>query len=226
MEKKIIIAIDGVVASGKGTLARLVAQRLGYIHIDSGALYRAVTYFILEQGLSLTDDKEIIKNLKYISIEFRQNLESNQDELWLNGENIEHLIRTPHVTEKVSIVGKIPEVRKFVNNIQRSHVKKGGIVIDGRDIGTVVLPEADLKIFLTAEANVRAERRFREFQKSGQDISFDTVLQSIQERDFSDMNRSISPLKQAEDAVLVDSTNMTIPEVVDYVYDLALAKLY
>lgn len=225
MNKKLIIAIDGVVASGKGTLARLLAEKLGYIHIDSGALYRAVTYYALEKGLDTGDREGIVASLEEISIEFKKNTESGQNELWLGGECIEHLIRTPRVSDHVSEIGKIPEVRSFVNTIQRAHVEEGGIVIDGRDIGTVVLPEADLKIFLTADAEIRAERRFKEFQERGQEISFDEVLTSIQERDYADINREISPLKQASDAILVDSTHMTIPEVVDYAYNLALAKL-
>ena len=224
MTKKFAIAIDGVVASGKGTLAKLLAERLGYIHIDSGALYRAITLHILNSGIDAEDSSAVIDILPSITLSFEHNKETGKNEIVLNGKNVERDIRQMSVSEKVSPVAVIPEVRHFVTQIQRDHVEDG-IVIDGRDIGTVVLPDADLKIFLTADAEVRAKRRFKELQEKGDPVSYENVLENLQMRDHTDSTRKTSPLKQAEDAILIDSTHMPIPEVVETVYELAKERM-
>lgn len=226
MKNKLAIAIDGVVASGKGTLAKLVAERLGYIHIDSGSLYRAITVYMLDKSISVTDTKTIIDSLADIKIEFEKSEDLVSKKILLNGQDVSSRIREMVVSEHVSYVAAIPEVRHFVTGIQRSFASSGGIVIDGRDIGTVVLPDAELKIFLVADPEVRAKRRFKELQQKGEtQVTYEEVLGNLRERDHLDSTREVSPLKQAEDGILLDSTNLTIPEVVDKVYNLAKDRL-
>jgi cytidylate kinase len=224
-ENGLVIAIDGVVASGKGTLARLLAEKLGYIHIDTGAMYRAVTFHLLEKEININDEVTVCSEIEKIDVSFEVNKETKVNEVFLNEESIESKIRNERISKNVPHVAHIPCVRVFARDHQRSYGEKGGIVLDGRDIGTVVFPGADLKIFLTADAEVRAKRRFDELVGKGQEASFEDILKDLNKRDEYDMSAKISPLKQAEDAILVDSTNMTIPEVVDYVYDLAQQKL-
>ncbi|NCS99542.1 (d)CMP kinase [Candidatus Parcubacteria bacterium] len=225
MDKKLVIAIDGVVASGKGTLARLVAEKLGYIHIDTGAIFRAITLEVLRRDIKPDDVSNIENFLEEIDISFKKNNETGKNEIYINGENVESQVRDPKISKKVPIVAHIPKVREFVRSIQHTQAENGGIVLDGRDIGTVVFPEADLKIFLTADAEVRAKRRFDELKEKVRDSKYEDILSDLNSRDQYDMNVEISPLKQAEDAVLIDSTQMSIPEVVETVYDLAREKL-
>ena len=212
--KKIIIAIDGYSSCGKSTMARTLAKKAGYIYIDTGAMYRAVTLFCLENNLvspNGIDTSELEKRMPEIKITFTINPETGGVITHLNGKNVESEIRTLEVSQNVSRVAALPFVRECLTTQQREMGKQKGIVMDGRDIGTVVLPDADLKVFLTASAEERANRRFKEMIDSS--ITYEQVLEDIKQRDYNDMHRDIAPLKQAEDAVLLDTTGMTIEEV-------------
>ncbi len=225
MEKKIIIAIDGVVASGKGTLARLVAQRLGYIHIDTGAMYRALTLVTERRGIDSSDESSIISILPEINISFQLNKETGKNEVCLDNESVEHLIRTRRISKEVPFIAHIPKVREFTRELQHNYAKDKGIVLDGRDIGTTVFPEAELKIFLVADPEVRAERRHKELRDKGQEVSFESILEDLNKRDLYDTTAEIGRLEQAKDAILIDSTNLSIPEVVDIVTSLAEERI-
>ncbi|MDR1678695.1 MAG: (d)CMP kinase [Prevotellaceae bacterium] len=211
---KIIVAIDGYSSCGKSTMAKQLAARAGYTYIDTGAMYRAVALYCLRNGL-MTADKIDIDGLKQhiadIKIEFRTNAEG-KTETWLNGENVESQIRTLEVGTGASRVSELKFVREFLVAQQKAMGKQKGIVMDGRDIGTVVFPEAELKIFVTARPEVRAKRRYDELRAKGETLSFDEVLASTIERDNRDQNRAESPLKQAPDALVLDNSTMTPAE--------------
>lgn len=210
--KKIIITIDGWSSCGKSTLAKQLAKALGYIYVDSGAMYRAITLFFLRNHIDWTDSAEVRKALKEISLEFEYNTKSEQSEIYLNGENVEYVIRDLVVAEKVSEVAAIKEVRKFAVAQQQKMGKGKGIVMDGRDIGTVVFPHAELKIFMTADNAVRVERRFQELFEKNPNVTLDEVKANLEMRDYIDSHRDVSPLHQAEDALLLDNTNLTEKE--------------
>jgi len=210
--KKIIITIDGWSSCGKSTLAKQLAKALGYIYVDSGAMYRAITLYFLRNHIDWTDSAEVRKALKEISLEFEYNTKSEQSEIYLNGENVEYVIRDLVVAEKVSEVAAIKEVRKFAVTQQQKMGKEKGIVMDGRDIGTVVFPHAELKIFMTADNAVRVERRFQELFEKNPNITLDEVKANLEMRDYIDSHRDVSPLHQAEDAILLDNTNLTEKE--------------
>jgi len=212
MAKKIIIAIDGWSSCGKSTLAKELAKELGYLYVDSGAMYRAITLYFLRNHVDWTDKNEVKKALKEISLEFVYNDNSQQSEMHLNGENVEYVIRDLVVAEKVSDVAAIKEVRKFAVDQQQDMGKKKGIIMDGRDIGTVVFPKAELKIFLTADNAVRVERRFKELFDKNPNITIEEVKANLEMRDYIDSNREESPLRQADDAILLDNTNLTAKE--------------
>src|SRR4249919_3465289 len=212
MGKKIIIAIDGWSSCGKSTLAKELAKELGYLYVDSGAMYRAITLYFLRNHVDWTDKSEVKKALKEISLEFVYNEKSQQSEMHLNEENVEYVIRDLVVAEKVSDVAAIKEVRKFAVEQQQMMGKKKGIIMDGRDIGTVVFPKAELKIFLTADNAVRVERRFKELFEKNPNVTIDEVKANLEMRDYIDSNREESPLRQAKDAILVDNTNLTAKE--------------
>jgi CMP/dCMP kinase len=212
MAKKIIIAIDGWSSCGKSTLARELAKQLGYLYVDSGAMYRAITLYFLRNHVDWTDKSDVKKALKAISLEFVYNENSQQSEMHLNGENVEYVIRDLVVAEKVSDVAAIKEVRKFAVEQQQEMGKKKGIIMDGRDIGTVVFPKAELKIFLTADNAVRVERRFKELFDKNPNITIEEVKANLQMRDYIDSNREESPLRKAGDAILLDNTNLTTSE--------------
>jgi len=214
-QKKIVIAIDGFSSTGKSTVAKQIAKHLSYVYIDSGAMYRAVTYFAMTQGFI---DKEkfnvegLISKLKDIDISFKFNKNLGFAEVYLNGENIEKQIRTLEVSNFVSIVSAIPEVRQqLVLQQQKMGIEKG-IVMDGRDIGTVVFPKAELKLFMTASANTRALRRFKELQSKGDNVLYEDVLKNVQERDYIDSTRDDSPLYKADDAIEIDNSKMSLDE--------------
>jgi cytidylate kinase len=214
-QKKIVIAIDGFSSTGKSTVAKQIAKHLSYVYIDSGAMYRAVTYFAMTQGFI---DKEkfnvegLISKLKDIDISFKFNKNLGFAEVYLNGENIEKQIRTLEVSNFVSIVSAIPEVRQqLVLQQQKMGIEKG-IVMDGRDIGTVVFPNAELKLFMTASADTRALRRFKELQSKGDNVLYEDVLKNVQERDYIDSTRDDSPLYKADDAIEIDNSNMSLDE--------------
>lgn len=212
MAKKIIIAIDGWSSCGKSTLAKELAKELGYLYVDSGAMYRAITLYFLRNHVDWTDKSEVRKALKEIFLEFVYNENSQQSEMHLNGENVEYVIRDLVVAEKVSDVAAIKEVRKFAVEQQQAMGKKKGIIMDGRDIGTVVFPNAELKIFLTADNAVRVERRFKELFDKNPNISIEEVKANLEMRDYIDSNREESPLRKAGDAILLDNTNLTTSE--------------
>ncbi|MDR3272345.1 MAG: (d)CMP kinase [Flavobacteriaceae bacterium] len=227
MKKNPIIAIDGYSSTGKSTYAKMLARKFGWVHIDTGAMYRAVTLYGLEHFF---DGKEIdaatlIQHLDEISIQFQYNSENQSNETYLNGQNVENKIREIQVSEHVSTVAKIPEVRTFLVKQQRKIGKNGGIVMDGRDIGTVVFPNADLKLFITASVKERAMRRFLEFQKKNENISLEEVKENLQHRDFIDQNRAVSPLTQAADAVLIDNSLLTKQQTFEEILKIVVEKL-
>lgn len=220
---KIIIAIDGYSACGKSTTAKEVARVLGYKYIDSGAMYRAVTLYFLEHHISLTNPKEIAKALQQISISFKVN-SKGITETYLNSLSVEKDIRRMKVSENVSQVSAIKEVRVAMVEQQRRLGKEKGIVMDGRDIGTVVFPKAELKFFMTADTLVRAFRRQKELLSLDRLVDLDEVIENIQKRDQIDTTRKESPLVKAPDAIVIDTTNITIDEQVDEVIRLAIGK--
>jgi cytidylate kinase len=223
--RKIVIAIDGYSACGKSTTAKELANVLGYRYIDTGAMYRAVTLYFLDHHVSLTNPKEVIKALQQIAITFKVN-SKNITETYLNGLNVEKEIRKMRVSENVSQVSAIKEVRVAMVEQQRRMGKEKAVVMDGRDIGTVVFPQAELKLFMTAEILVRAFRRQKELMLRDQLIDLDEVIDNIIQRDKIDTTRAESPLRQAEDAVVIDTTNITIDEQVDEVVRMAIAKIF
>ncbi len=212
MKKKIIITIDGWSSCGKSTLARQLAVELGYVYIDSGAMYRAITLYFLRNHIDWTDTKEVINALKDIKIEFHFNPKSQQSEIFLNDENVEYLIRDLVIAEKVSDVAAIKEVRSFAVAQQQQMGEKKGIVMDGRDIGTTVFPAAELKIFMTADIAVRVERRFKELFDKNPNITIEEVKANLEMRDYIDSNREVSPLRKAEDAIELDNSSISMKE--------------
>lgn len=212
MAKKIIITIDGWSSCGKSTLAKQLAKELGYIYVDSGAMYRAITLYFLRNNVDIEEKKEVKEALKSINLEFIYNPSSNTSEIFLNEENVEYLIRDLIIAEKVSDVAAIKEVREFAVAQQQKMGAKKGIVMDGRDIGTVVFPKAELKIFMTADNTVRVERRFKELYEKNPNITIEEVKNNLEMRDYIDSHREISPLHKAEDAVELDNTNLTPEE--------------
>ena len=222
--RKIIIAIDGYSACGKSTTAKEVAKIIGYRYIDSGAMYRAVTIYFLDQHIALTNPKEIVNALQKIRITFQVN-GNGVTETFLNGLNVERKIRKMRISENVSQVSAIKEVRAAMVQQQRKLGKDKGLVMDGRDIGTVVFPEAELKLFLTADILVRAFRRQRELLEKEDLVDLDTIIANLQKRDEIDSQRKESPLVQARDAIVIDTTHITIDEQVDEVVRLALGRI-
>ena len=221
--KKIIIAVDGYSSTGKSTTAKAVAKALGYVYIDTGAMYRGVTYLALEKGLVSTQGVEIkplMKALRHSKFNFVYNPALGFSELYLDSKNIEDNIRSIDVANWVSEIAKQPEVRTFLVNLQRKMGEEKGVVMDGRDIGTVVFPEAELKIFMTASEEVRAQRRFKELQAKGEKVSFEEVLANIKHRDHVDTTRKESPLRKADDAITIDNTHLTIEEQVDKILSI------
>jgi cytidylate kinase len=223
--RKIVIAIDGYSACGKSSTAKQVASILGYIYIDTGAMYRAVTLYFERHHISLTNEYEIAKALDNIDITFLVNPKSDLNETYLNGLNVEEEIRKMYVSKKVSQVSSVKAVRDAMVTQQRKLGKKKGVVMDGRDIGTVVFPEAELKIFMTADIYVRGARRQEEYLEKKQLVDLEEILENLKSRDFMDTTREESPLKQAEDAIVVDTTFRTLEEQVEEVINLSLSKI-
>jgi len=220
--KKIVIAIDGFSSCGKSTMAKDLARKVNYIYIDSGAMYRAVTLFSLQHGLFHGDelDEESLKEkIGEINITFRLNAQS-LPETYLNGKNVETEIRSMEVSNKVSIVSAVPFVRKEMVKLQQQMGNEKGIVMDGRDIGTVVFPDAELKVFVTATPEIRAKRRYDELRSKGQmDVTLEEVYENLMQRDYIDQNRSDSPLKKADDAFLLDNTGLTKEKQMDWLLE-------
>ena len=223
MIKKITIAIDGFSSTGKSTLAKQLANHLGYIYVDTGAMYRAVAYFAMQHGYISKDyfDKTLlIQSLESIKVQFKYNENLAFAEVFLNDVNVEQEIRTIEVSSFVSLVAEISEVRAMLVKQQQQMGLDSGIVMDGRDIGTVVFPNAELKIFMTASASTRAQRRYEELVSKNPDITFDEVLQNVEERDHIDTHREDSPLVKADDAVEIDNSYISISEQFDIVLEL------
>ena len=213
--KKIIIALDGFSSCGKSTFAKSIANKLGYIFIDTGAMYRAVTLYALEHGAirsGIVDEEAVVALLDEISITFRFNPHRGASDIYVNGDLVEGKIRTIEVSNCVSAVSAIGKVREKLVSMQQEMGQRRGVVMDGRDIGTVVFPNAELKIFMTADPKVRAERRYVELTAKGDNVSFEEILENVVSRDKADMSRAISPLQQAEDAIVLDNSYMTVEE--------------
>lgn len=221
--RKIIIAIDGYSSCGKSTLARALARRLGYVHIDSGAMYRAVSLYVMRHEIDLSDTEALTEMLNQIAIDLH--FENNVQVTYLNHENVEEAIREPYINEIVSNVSALSTVRKAMVAQQRRLGLQKGIVMDGRDIGTVVFPDADLKIFLTADIEVRVERRWLELQQKGIQISRDEVRKNLLRRDEIDSTREDSPLRQAEDATVIDTSYLTPGEQLQIALDLTRSAI-
>lgn len=222
MEKKIIIAIDGHSSSGKSTMAKDLAREIGYIYIDTGAMYRAVTLYCLRKGYIQGDtiQEEALKaDLDQMDISFRYNAETGRPDTYLNGEKVEKEIRSMEVADKVSLIAALGFVRRAMVAKQQEMGKAKGIVMDGRDIGTVVFPDAELKVFVTASPEVRARRRLEELQAKGEQTTYEEVLANVKKRDYIDSTREESPLRQAPDALVLDNSNMTIPEQKQWLRD-------
>ncbi len=213
--KKITIAIDGHSSCGKSTMAKDLARRIGYVYIDTGAMYRAVTLFAMRHNLianGQVDAAKLQEEMDNIHISLRLNPETQRPDTYLNGECVEREIRTMEVSRHVSLIAALPFVRSAMVEMQREMGKEKGVVMDGRDIGTVVFPHAELKIFVTASAEVRAQRRYDELTAKGEKCNYEEILENVKERDHIDSTRETSPLRQAEDAIVLDNTHMTIPE--------------
>ncbi|MCP4521151.1 MAG: (d)CMP kinase [Cytophagales bacterium] len=220
MGKKIIIAIDGFSGTGKSTTAKQLATKLGYRYIDTGAMYRATTLYCLENEVNLDSEEEVAKALDAIEINFQFNAELQKSETYLNGDNVEKEIRKMYVSENVSRVSAIALVRKAMVSQQQAMGKDKSIVLDGRDIGTVVFPEAELKIFMTTDVKVRAVRRYEELVAKGEDVTLESIIKNLEERDNIDSSRKESPLKKANDAFELDTTALTIEKQVEKVIEL------
>ncbi len=225
--KRIVIAVDGFSSCGKSTFAKLVAARLGYIFIDTGAMYRAVTLWAIEHGCvenGILNEEQLIASLDRIHIDFRFNPDRGASDIYVDGEWVEGKIRTIAVSNLVSTVSAIAEVRRRLVAMQQEMGRDKGVVMDGRDIGTVVFPDAELKIFMTADPEVRAERRYLELQAKGEEVSRQEIVENIRHRDYLDQNRPISPLRKADDAIVLDNGGMTLEEEMEW-FDKTFAAL-
>lgn len=223
--KKIVIALDGYSSCGKSTTAKLVAAALGYAYIDTGAMYRAVTLYFLQHHVSLTNQKEIREALEHIEIDFHYNPKTGRNEVFLNGLNVEDEIRKMYISNQVSEVSVVPEVRRAMVAQQQKMGRKRGVVMDGRDIGTAVFPDAEVKIFMTADIDTRAKRRQDELLEKKQLVNLDEIRENLQKRDHIDSTRKESPLRRAEDAHLLDTSHMTIDEQVEFVMEKVTSNI-
>ncbi len=223
--QKIVIAIDGYSGCGKSSTAKSVAKQLGYTYIDSGAMYRAATLYFLNNDVDISSPQQVRNYLDSLDITFRPNPESKDQETYLNGVNVEKEIRTMKVSDYVSEVSKLKEVRNELVSQQQKMGREKGVVMDGRDIGTVVFPEAELKVFMTADLNIRAVRRKKELQEKGSKIALEKIIQNLSERDKIDSGRKESPLIKANDAVEVDTSHLQFEEQVNLIVELAYKKI-
>lgn len=217
------IAIDGPSGAGKSTIAKAVAKKMQYVYVDTGALYRTVALHTIRSGIDVKDAENVVKNLENAKVNL--GYVDNSQRVFLNGEDVSELIRTPEISMGASAVSAIPKVRDFLFELQKNIASENDILMDGRDIGTVVLPNADVKIFLTASAEKRAERRFKELQEKGDSSTYQQVLDDIIQRDYNDTHREIAPLKKAEDAIEVDSSEMSLEEVIENITNIITSKI-
>ncbi len=215
------VAIDGPAGAGKSTIAKLCAKKMNLVYVDTGAMYRAVALYLLESGIDVNDPSEVADKCTGADVDIKY--EDGIQNVYLNGINVTGRLREEAVGNTASVTSAVPEVRKQIFALQRGLADRGGVIMDGRDIGTVVMPDADVKIYLTASSGVRARRRVLELEAKGEKLDFEEVKRDIEERDYRDMHREISPLKQADDAVLVDTSDMSIEEVTDRICDLCHA---
>jgi cytidylate kinase len=217
------IAIDGPSGAGKSTMARAAAKALGYVYVDTGALYRSVGVHVLRQGLDTANAADVVRALATAQVSLRY--AGGEQKVFLGSEDVSEAIRRPEASMAASNVSAVPEVRAFLFDLQKDLARENDCVMDGRDIGTVVLPEADVKIFLTASAEERARRRFEELTEKGNEVDYETILAEIRQRDYNDSNRAIAPLKPAEDSVRVDTTGLSLEEATGLILDVILSKL-
>lgn len=227
MKEDLIIAIDGFSSTGKSSMSKIIAKNLNYTHIDSGAMYRAVTLYAFQHHYIVgkkIDVDGLVEHINDIKIEFVQDPTSQKNITYLNGENVEQEIRTMKISKMVSPISEIPAVRDYCVALQQKMGENGRIVMDGRDIGTTVFPDADIKIFVTASPEIRAKRRFLEYQQQGKDISMDEVLKNVKERDYIDSHREYSPLRKADDAIEVDNSELNLEETVNKVMEIILSR--
>jgi cytidylate kinase len=217
------IAIDGPAGAGKSTIAKTVSKELGYIYVDTGALYRTVGLNALRNGVDTKDADGVVATLDGLKVSLR--FVNNEQRVFLGEEDVSEAIRQNEVSMAASNVSAIPRVREFLFDLQRDIAKNNNCLMDGRDIGTVVLPDAQIKLFLTASAEARADRRFKELTEKGQTVDYDVILKEIKERDYQDSHREIAPLKQADDAILVDSTEMDLPTTIEYMLGIIKERI-
>lgn len=217
------IAVDGPAGAGKSSIAKAVSKELGYIYVDTGALYRTVGLNALRLGKDTKNADEVISTLDGLKVSLR--FVNNEQRVFLGEEDVSAAIRQNEVSMAASNVSAIPRVREFLFDLQRDIAKNNNCIMDGRDIGTVVLPDAQIKLFLTASPEARADRRYKELVEKGQTVDYDNILKEIIERDYQDSHREIAPLKQADDAVLVDSTNMNLPETIAYMLNIIKERI-
>ena len=214
--KKITIAIDGHSSCGKSTMAKALARKIGYVYVDTGAMYRAVTLYALRHGMidaeGRVDEQTLEASMDQVKVSFTLNAEKRTPETCLNGENVEHDIRGMEVSAHVSAIAALPFVRRVMEAQQKAMGRDKGIVMDGRDVGTVLFPDAELKIFVTATAEVRARRRYNELKAKGMDADYDEILKNVQQRDYIDSHREVSPLRKADDALELDNSNITLQQ--------------
>ncbi len=226
--KKICIAIDGYSSCGKSTIAKDLAHRLDYIYVDTGAMYRAVTFYFLQNNIITKDGKEVYKMEEFLDeivITFECDPKTKKCEIFLNGENVEADIRNMLIANNVSFVASSKEVREKLVSIQRELCKSKGVVMDGRDIGTVVFPDAELKLFVTSDTEIRAKRRYNELRGKGEKVSLEDVKANLEKRDYIDSHRKESPLTQAEDAIIIDTSYLTREEQTDAAYELVMERV-
>ncbi len=217
------IAIDGPAGAGKSTIAKRAAKELSFIYVDTGAMYRAITLGLMRAGTRIEDAQELARALEEIEVTI--DYQDGVQQVYLNGENVSGQIRTEEVSARTSAAAAKPQVRAKLTDLQRELARRENVLMDGRDIGTAILPDAQLKIYLTASVQTRAERRYKELCERGEDCSLEEIAKEIEERDYRDMHREIAPLKQAEDAVLVDSSGMTVEEVTARIVNLARERM-
>ncbi|MEY4703339.1 MAG: hypothetical protein RIR96_1236 [Bacteroidota bacterium] len=223
--KKLKIAIDGWSSCGKSTLAKQIAKHLGYTYIDSGAMYRAITLFFMRNNIDLTDASTIENAISQISLRFIPSADAQTSEIYLNDENVEMQIRSMAVADEVSKVAALKQVRDFAVSQQQEMGKHGGVVMDGRDIGTVVFPDAEVKLFMTASPEIRTKRRYLEMAEKGIEITMEEVMENLKKRDHIDSTRTFSPLIQATDALVIDNSNLTMEEQLDVAMKLIQVKI-
>lgn len=217
------VAIDGPAGAGKSSVAKLVSKQLGFVYADTGALYRTVGLYSIRKGIDTKDAQKVIETLKDISVELK--FIDGSQHVFLNGEDVSEAIRTPEASMGASNVSAIPKVREFLFDLQRDIAKKNDVIMDGRDIGTVVLPDAQIKIFLTASPESRAQRRYKELVEKGENVDFNDVLEDINKRDYQDSHREIAPLKQADDAIFVDNSGCNLEQGAELVMNIIREKL-